>query len=263
MKPFIKWAGGKRWLLENQNIKFPAFQGRYIEPFLGGGAVFFHVAPQEAILADMNSKLILTYQAIKSDWQSVELLLKLYQNKHSKDFYYQERKRTPLEPLEQAAQFIYLNRTCFNGLYRENLNGQFNVPIGTNQKVLRRDDDFAGVSRMLQSAELRVSDFSDTILEARAGDLVFVDPPYTVMRDNGGFLKYNQKVFSWQDQERLKIDIVAALNRGSRVVMTNADHDSIRELYAELGSPSILYRNSLMASSISFRGQYSELLYTF
>jgi len=85
---------------------------------------------------------------------------------------------------------------------------------------------------------------------------VFVDPPYTVIRDNGGFLKYNQKVFSWQDQERLKIDIVAALNRGTSVVMTNADHDSIRELYAELGSPSILYRNSLMASSISFRGLF-------
>ncbi len=225
--------------------------------------MFFHLAPSSAILADLNSKLIATYQAIKSNWRSVELLLREYQNKHSAEFYYEERKRPVGSVAEQAAQFLYFNRTCFNGLYRENLKGQFNVPIGSKKNVVMEDDDFAEASRLLRSAKLQVADFAKTISQARAGDLVFVDPPYTVTRSNGSFLKYNQKIFSWQDQERLKTAISAALNRGAKVVMTNADHDCIRELYAEFREPKVLHRKSVMAGSSSHRGRFSELLYVF
>ena len=225
--------------------------------------MFFHLAPRSAILADLNSKLIATYRAIKSDWRKVELLLRNYHQRHSVEFYYEERKRTADNAADQAAQFLYFNRTCFNGLYRENLKGQFNVPIGSKQNVVLQDDDFERASRMLRSAKLQVGDFSKTISQARAGDLVFVDPPYTVTRSDGSFLKYNQKIFSWEDQERLKIAISAALYRGARVVMTNADHDCIRELYADLSDPKVLHRKSVMASSSSHRGLFSELLYVF
>ena len=132
MKPIIKWAGGKRWLVESEQLELPDFEGRYFEPFLGGGAIFFHLTPRRAILSDANHRLIDTYTAIKNDWQSVFNELKTLQAKHSKEFYYQERNRIRKMPHTKAAQFLYLNRTCWNGLYRENLNGKFNVPKGTN-----------------------------------------------------------------------------------------------------------------------------------
>jgi len=263
LKPFIKWAGGKRWLLSDPSFELPRFEGRYIEPFLGGGAVFFHLAPKTAILSDINGRLIETYQAVQSDWQKVLSGLQNMQRLHSKEFYYLERGRNHACQYERAAQFLYLNRTCFNGLYRENLKGQFNVPIGTKSRIIMVDDDFEEASRLLAAASLSTRDFEETLREAREGDLVFIDPPYTTAHNVNGFIKYNQKIFSWEDQKRLQRCIVSAKRRGAKIILTNADHDSIHQLYAALGAPRVLSRSSVIAGSSGSRTSTTEVLYAF
>lgn len=263
MKPFIKWAGGKRWLVSSEQVEFPEFDGRYIEPFLGGGAVFFHLNPSSAILSDLNPRLIRTYKAIKDDWKAVWKELKKLQSKHSKDFYYEERSRNRKVTHTRAAQFLYLNRTCWNGLYRENLKGDFNVPIGTKTQVIMPDDDFESSSEVLQKATLNVCDFEETLLEARAGDLVFLDPPYTTAHNKNGFIKYNQTIFSWNDQIRLQKCAVAAKQRGAKVMLTNAHHQSILDLYGEIGEPTIVSRSSVISGKTSARGYTTEVLYVF
>ncbi|MEQ9574599.1 MAG: Dam family site-specific DNA-(adenine-N6)-methyltransferase, partial [Rhodospirillales bacterium] len=222
MKPFIKWAGGKRWLTADPTFSLPKFSGRYIEPFLGSGAVFFHTRPSDALLSDVNPRLIEVYLAVRDNWKQVLQELKRMQRLHSKRFYYEERMRKRTTPHTRAAQFLYLNRTCFNGLYRENLKGEFNVPIGTKDKVVFEDEDFAEISSVLSRASIRTSDFATSIAEAVRGDLVFADPPYTTAHNMNGFIKYNQNIFSWQDQVRLRDVLIEAVERGVKVVLTNA-----------------------------------------
>lgn len=182
---------------------------------------------------------------------------------HSKEFYYQERDRVRRKSHTKAAQFLYLNRTCWNGLYRENLSGKFNVPIGTKSQVLLADDDFKGASSLLESAELKVCDFEETLSDARSGDLVFLDPPYTTAHNTNGFIKYNQNIFSWDDQIRLRQCTEAALNRGAKVVLTNANHETIHKLYTDLGTPEVLSRASVISGSARARGKTTEVLYVF
>ena len=261
MKPFIKWAGGKRWLVEKSDFELPRFSGRYIEPFLGGGAVFFHLKPKQALLSDVNPKLINVYNAIQDDWSKVEAELKRLQRLHSKEFYYQERARKRKNPHTKAAQFLYLNRTCWNGLYRENLSGKFNVPIGTKTQVVMPDDDFEAISRCLKSADILVCDFEETLSKARPGDFVFLDPPYTTAHNTNGFVKYNQNIFSWDDQIRLRDAATAAVARGAKVVVTNANHESIHDLYANLGGSRIVSRASVISGKNSGRGKTSEAVF--
>ena len=263
MKPFIKWAGGKRWLLDEASFALPQFTGRYIEPFLGGGAIYFHLAPAASILSDVNARLIATYRAIRDEWQLVQNSLVEFQTQHSKDFYYAERKRVHAASHLRAAQFLYLNRTCFNGLYRENLKGEFNVPIGTKTQVILADDDFETASRLLAGADLRVCDFEVVLADVGEGDLVFLDPPYTTAHNCNGFLKYNQTIFTWEDQKRLKGAIREAKQRGAQVVLTNANHESIRELYEGLGTLQVLSRRSVISGSSLSRGVTTEALFVF
>ncbi|QHC52020.1 Dam family site-specific DNA-(adenine-N6)-methyltransferase [Billgrantia tianxiuensis] len=263
MKPFIKWAGGKRWLISNPVFEMPAFTGRYIEPFLGGGAIFFHLRPNSAILSDINFRLIEAYQAIRDDWKKVEGELRRMQRLHSKEYYYQERSRKRRALHKRAAQFLYLNRTCWNGLYRENLRGEFNVPIGTKDKVIFEDEDFKEISSILQGAEILSCDFSETIAKAREGDLVFVDPPYTTAHNVNGFVKYNQNIFSWEDQLRLKCSIAEALENGAKVILTNADHDSVHQLYSDMSSCVSVGRASVISGKATSRRNTSEALFYF
>jgi DNA adenine methylase len=263
LKPFIKWAGGKRWLVESEKFRVPDFKGRFIEPFLGGGAVFFHIAPVQAMLSDTNPKLINVYQAIRSDWRLVQNELKRMQRLHSKAFYYEERDRQRKTAHTKAAQFLYLNRTCWNGLYRENLSGKFNVPIGTKLKVIMPDDDFEGTSKALKMAEIRTCDFEETLETAGSGDLVFLDPPYTTAHNTNGFLKYNQKIFSWDDQIRLRKCVESVHSKGAKIIMTNADHKTIHDLYSDLGSPEIVSRSSVISGKSTSRGLTTEALYLF
>ena len=259
--PFLKWAGGKRWLIQRYPNIFPQNYGRYIEPFLGSGAVFFFLQPKESLLADINCDLIDTYKSIRRHQKEVLAALSKHQRAHDDDYYYTVRDRSPKAMIDRAAQFIYLNRTCWNGLYRVNQRGKFNVPRGTKNDVLMSTDDFAKVSCALRGAKLLAQDFEITLDAAKRRDLVFVDPPYTVKHNVNGFLKYNDKIFSWEDQIRLKDAVVRAHNRGATIVMTNANHASIRELYEDFSLQS-LARYSVLSGLASGRGKTEELLIT-
>ncbi len=260
VEPFLKWAGGKRWLVKSHSSIFPKKYRNYYEPFIGGGAVFFHLQPQTSVLADKNPALINAYQEIKNNWLALEEKLKEHQFFHAKDYYYLTRAQHYETPLEQAAQFIYLNRTCWNGLFRVNLKGQFNVPIGTKNNVLMPGESLKPVSDALANTELLSSDFEPIIDQAEDGDLVFADPPYTVKHNNNGFIKYNESIFSWEDQERLAETLYRASLRGAHIISTNANHDSVRELYREKFDIKILDRSSILAGKKTARGNTTEIL---
>jgi DNA adenine methylase len=262
MDPFLKWAGGKRWLITKSINVFPEKLefNRYFEPFLGGGAVFFHLQPSNGFLSDINPDLINSYIVVRDSWADlIEILLK-YEKRHCKEFYYSVRESKPETSLLRAARFIYLNRTCWNGLYRVNKNGDFNVPIGTKNKVILKTDDFQGISKLLNKMEIGSCDFEETINKADEGDFVFIDPPYTVKHNLNGFLKYNETIFSWEDQMRLKTTVSKAINRGASVLILNADHSSIRTLYEGIGNKVTLERASVIAGDSKARGIFNELV---
>ncbi|WP_236580513.1 DNA adenine methylase [Rubrivivax sp. A210] len=258
--PFLKWAGGKRWLASHMRSVIGAIRGRYIEPFVGSGAVFFAVQPSSALLSDSNRELIYTYRAIKSQWRAVGRHLAGHHALHCKEHYYSVRRSTPSTFAARAAKFIYLNRTCWNGLYRVNLNGQFNVPIGTKTAVIMDSDDFGAIAAILSNAEIIHADYEYSISQAVAGDVVFCDPPYTVRHKHNGFIKYNEDLFSWADQVRLRNLLLMARNRGVRVFVTNADHQSIRELYSAQFDIHEFERFSSIGGARAIRGSYPELL---
>ena len=258
--PFLKWAGGKRWFCDNYLDLIPDYTGKYIEPFLGGGALFFALCPRSALLSDLNSDLISTYCSIRRAPFKVYEQLLVHHSAHGKEYYYTTRAKKPVDSISRAAWFIYLNRTCWNGLYRVNLKNEFNVPIGTKSNVVMESDNFLALSQALRSAKLTRSDFEDTIDAAEEGDFVFVDPPYTVKHNFNGFLKYNDKIFSWSDQVRLRDAVVRASSRGAKVMVMNANHKSIRDLYDGFGKQTPLQRASVLAANSSFRSEIEELL---
>lgn len=257
--PFLKWAGGKRWLSSSRPNIFPKKYNRYIEPFLGSGAIFFKLQPEKAILSDTNHELILTYQAIKGDWEKVESFLKKHHNKHSPEYYYKIRGSKPTSIHGKAAKFIYLNRTCWNGLYRVNLNGKFNVPIGTKKNVIYDTDDFKNTSILLRNTDIIVADFERIVDLSQDGDLLFIDPPYTVKHNHNNFIKYNEKLFSWDDQIRLRDSMLRARERNVSIVATNANHPCLKKLYQRFEYQEVS-RKSLIAASALKRGSTKELL---
>lgn len=259
--PFLKWAGGKRWLIAANHLPVPHTYTRYIEPFLGGGAVFFHLQPKSSILSDINGDLIELYTVIRDDPIRIQRLLEIHHALHSRDYYYDVRSHLPNTPVERAARTLYLNRTCWNGLYRVNLKGEFNVPIGTKNNVVFDGEDFAEFSRKLKGAEIIIADFDETISRSGDGDFIFIDPPYTVKHNVNGFIKYNERIFSWADQVRLRDAVAAAAGRGAAVVVTNADHESVRSLYANVCSYRKLSRASVLAGDSARRGPTSEAMF--
>lgn len=262
IEPFLKWAGGKRWFVANHSNLLPNKFNRYIEPFLGSGAVFFYLCPQKAVLGDSNPELIETYKAIKDNWRLVFKYLKTHHLKHSKKYYYKIRGTKPRSPASRAARLIYLNRTCWNGLYRVNKKGDFNVPIGTRSSVVRSNDSFEKISERLNSADLCVCDFEELVNIAREGDFLCVDPPYTVRHNNNSFIKYNEKLFSWNDQVRLSKALNRARNRGAIILCTNAYNDCVIDLYKERFYMHSVSRNSNISSKIDTRNKFEELVIT-
>lgn len=258
--PFLKWAGGKRWLISSHDELFPNEFGRYYEPFLGSAAVFFRLTPTKATLGDTNSDLIDCYIAIRDSWQKVEKLLRQHQDNHSHFHYEKIRASRPSSIEGKAARFIYLNRTCWNALYRVNLKGEFNVPIGTKTNVLLNTDDFEAIAKQLKHVTLATSDFEVLVNRARSGDFVFADPPYTVKHNFNGFVKYNERIFRWEDQVRLSKCLRRASDRGVHVLSTNANHPSIVDLYRDHFSLLPVKRRSVIAADSKFRGHYDELI---
>jgi DNA adenine methylase len=260
MTPFLKWAGGKRWLAKQLFAHLPSTFATYVEPFLGSGAVFFELLPRSAVLSDANAELIRTYCAMRDFPGQIYGRLCALHKDHSKDLYYAQRALVPADEIERAARFIYLNRTCWNGLYRVNKRNEFNVPIGTKSTVIFPDDDFYAVATSLSNVRLVACDFEETIDAASRGDLVYVDPPYTVKHNMNGFLKYNRTMFSWDDQVRLHKCLGRAKSRGCNIVVSNADHQSVRELYSDFVELHTVPRRSVIAGNADARGPTSELL---
>lgn len=261
LAPVLKWAGGKRWLVGREASEFvPLEFERLVEPFAGGAAVFFHLAPKRAWLNDINADLIDTYRALAGEWEAVVQRLGHHQKRHGSSYYYEVRSSRPRSLAGRAAKFLYLNRTCFNGLYRVNLKGEFNVPVGTKSAVLLDEDDFPEVSVRLRRTKLTSWDFEKVINRVGRGDFVFADPPYTVRHNLNGFIKYNEKLFSWADQERLREALFRAKSRGAQVVLSNADHESIRELYRGAVDIRAVARRSVMAAQSYDRKLTTELL---
>lgn len=258
--PFLKWAGGKRWL--TASLKLSLGTGRYYEPFLGSGAVYFSTRPKRAVLSDVNAELIDTYRCVRDRPDELKLALDEHAKLHSANYYYQVRAAVPTGLIERASRFIYLNRTCWNGLYRVNRQGKFNVPIGTKDSVILDSDSWTGLAELLSGATLLNQDFEETIALADEGDTIFADPPYTVKHNHNGFIKYNESIFSWEDQIRLCDALSAAAGRGATVIATNAAHASIQELYGGLFSIETLSRASVLAGNAQARGVYDELLIT-
>lgn len=259
--PMLKWAGGKRWLANGNRLPVPPEYDRYVEPFVGSGAVFFHLEPATAILADLNPELINLYEVTRDQPAKLWRALVAHQIAHSSQYYYGVRSAKMEGELERAARFLYLNRTCWNGLYRVNKKGEFNVPIGTKQAVIMASDNFEETARLLRRAEIYCADFEDVVDKCSAGDFLFVDPPYTAKHNFNGFLKYNELIFGWSDQLRLHAALRRAADRGARVCVTNANHSSLRELYEDFELVT-LTRHSVLAGKSDARGSTTEAMFT-
>jgi DNA adenine methylase len=232
--PFLRWAGGKRWLAPYlAPVITQVLNGRYIEPFLGSGSMFFAVGPQKATLSDLNIELIEIYRQVASHPRLLERrLAAMPVNKRT---YYRVRASHPTWKIERAIRFIYLNRTCFGGIHRTNQDGDFNVPYGGGSRtpeVLYRDHLLAKCSQLLSSpgVELIAGDFERRLDLATGGDVIFCDPTYRAA-GRGRFDRYGPQVFSWADQIRLARQAVSAQSRGVTVLVMNADEPEVESLY--------------------------------
>jgi DNA adenine methylase len=232
MKPksFIKWPGGKHWLARRISRELVANIDGYFEPFLGSAALFFSLQPHRAILSDCNGELINVFVQVRDNVEGI--INKLEAMTISKDFFYRMRSWKPETSLEKAARFLYLNRTAFNGMYRVNRNGDFNVPFGCkpftklcDKKNLRES------SIILKNTLIYNEDFEVIVMKARKGDLIYFDPPYTAMHDNGLFRRFNESLFSWNDQERLANTVKKLEKKGIHVIVSNAHVPEILSLY--------------------------------
>lgn len=256
---FLKWAGGKRWLVKRHSDLLPEEFNRYYEPFVGSGAVFFALQPERGQISDASPDLINLYKIMKSEPSGLMRSLRRHSANHNHSYYYQVRASSPRSEVQRAARTIYLNRTCWNGLFRVNQQGQFNVPKGTKDTVIFPTDDFAGVSKLLRHIRVRCCDFEEAIDGARKDDFLFVDPPYTVRHNNNGFIKYNDAIFTWEDQLRLNRSINRARARGVKILLTNADHGPLREMYESMGEIHTLPRPSVISGRTYGRKETSEI----
>ena len=233
-KPILKWAGGKTQMLNDLLPKVPSCYGRYIEPFFGGGALFFALQPENAIIADSNPELINMYRQVANDVDNVISYLKKYEN--TSEMFYQVRSLdwNNLAPAEAAARTIYLNRTCFNGLYRVNRKGQFNVPYGkyVNPKICD-EENLHAASKALQNAEIVCGDYL-LVLEhyAQPGDFVFLDPPYLPISEYSDFKRYTKEQFYEEDHVELAKMVMRLHEMGCTIVLTNSNHPLVHELYS-------------------------------
>lgn len=237
LRPFLRWAGGKQRLLRDLLRLVPAdgTYGRYFEPFLGAGSLFFALRPRCATIGDINGELINCYREIARDPVAILDLLNRYKRRHSREFFYRVRAQ-PLDSItgvERAARFIYLNKAAFNGIYRVNLKGIFNVPFGPTISGLSipSSDTLTAAGKSLRKVAIRASDFEETIRDAKKGDFVYLDPPYPPMSKTAFFAHYDSVRFGWHQQQRLANAFWKLAKRGCFVMLSNADLVEVRSLY--------------------------------
>lgn len=261
-KPFLRWAGGKSWLIKHiANFLPEEGYDAYHEPFLGGGSIYFHLRPKIAFLSDLNNELIETYKQIKTNVENVIFELEKFENTES--CYYRVRNEKYNDAAKNAAKFIFLNQTSFNGIYRVNLNGEYNVPFGYRSKDFFDPDNLRLASSALKKIRLKQSDFTSSLKNIKENDLVFLDPPYTVTHNNNGFIKYNKKLFDLESQYALSKYIDEVKNIGAYYVLTNAAHNEIEKIFKK-GNDRVIEidRASLIGGKNAKRGKYSELIIT-
>ena len=269
-QPFLKWVGGKSQLLAQFSEFFPARVDRYFEPFLGGGAAFFHLQARfpalRAFLRDNNDELINTYQTVRD--QPEALMVRLDQHldeftRNREDYYYLVRSRHDLPPgetLERAARMIFLNKTCFNGLWRVNGRGEFNVPIGSQKSPALYDrQNVIAASRALRDVQLKTQDFRATMSETQREDFVYIDPPYFPHSPTASFTAYTREDFGPSEQEELAALFAAAAGRGARLMLSNSDTEFIRKLYRDFTIHTVKARRAINCNG-SKRGEISEVV---
>lgn len=267
-KPFIKWVGGKRRLLPQLRERIPVTMGRYHEPFLGGGALFFDLQSDGlangAYLSDSNRWLIDTYKAVKFNPKEVLRRLDGHAKAHSKERYYHVRGWNPadMDLFARAARFIYLNKTCFNGLYRVNKKNKFNVPMGRYANPNICDEEaIMAASDALQGVYLSFAHY-DVSNMALSGDVVYFDPPYVPVNKTSDFVGYTRDGFTLQDQEHLR-DLARDLKRrGVTVILSNSDTQKVRELYADGFDLEVVTIGRSINSKPGQRGKVGELIIT-
>ncbi|MDH7577858.1 MAG: DNA adenine methylase [Bacillota bacterium] len=232
-KPPVKWAGGKGQLLSQFEPLFPKKFGAYHEPFVGGGAVFFHLLPERAVLIDNNPELINFYLVVRESLD--ELLISLHKHKNEAGYYYQIRALDPekLDPVSRASRFLFLNKTGYNGLWRVNRQGRHNVPFGRYKNPRIADvENLRRVSDALKRAQILLNDFSVVLNYAESGDFIYFDPPYYPLSETANFTDYTADSFGREDQERLAETFQELDKRGCLVMLSNSDTSFIRELYS-------------------------------
>jgi len=265
---FLKWAGGKTQLLEQLSSFFPKKFNGYLEPFVGGGAVFFYVKrnynPKRIILSDLNEELITCFEVVRDDVEKLIKLLIKHKKNHSKDYYYKIRDVdvSKLSKLEIASRLIYLNKTCYNGLYRVNAQGKFNVPMGMYKKPkIVSEIDLRKASELLQKVELKTMPFGHVLDFAKRGDFVYLDPPYYPLSETSSFTSYTNNAFLEKEQEKLSEVFRQLDKRGCFVMLSNSDHPFIRNLYNGFSIHTVKALRAINCIGKK-RGKISELVIT-
>jgi DNA adenine methylase len=263
VQPLLRWAGGKRWLVPMVDALIGDTNIRnYHEPFAGGAALFFGMRIDgESYISDLNAALIETYRQVREDPEGVWRFLQSYRN--TADAYYLARAARPRLAASKAAQFIYLNHASFNGIYRVNLAGTYNVPFGYRESYnIPRLTDLRAASERLRGATLTCGDFDSLLDKVGPRDLVFLDPPYTVAHNLNGFVKYNDTLFRFADQQRLSSAIDRIRGLGAYYVLTNAAHSSIAELFEKGDRRIETSRKNAVGGRAAARGRATEYLFT-
>lgn len=262
-KPFLRWAGGKKWLIPffSELIKKVEIN-HYHEPFLGGGSIFFALnLKKKSYLSDINSELIQTYIQVRDNPNEVIQRLSRFEN--TKDAYYAAREEKPFSQVDIAARFIFLNQTSFNGLYRVNRNGEYNVPYGFRKTVDISSSRILDASKKLKKANIKTGSFDVNKYIIQENDLFFLDPPYAVSTDQDSFIGYNAELFSIEKQRELKSFVDHIADKGAYYVLSNAYHKTIKDLFNTENTKCYeLSRNSLIGGKEAKRGVVSEYLFT-
>lgn len=259
-KPFVKWAGGKGQLVEQLAARMPEKYSAYHEPFVGGGALFFYLTPDKAFLSDLNEELVNAFLVVKIDCEA--LLRSLKQHKNSAGYYYRIRALDPggLDPVERASRFIYLNKTCYNGLYRVNRQGKFNVPFGRYKNPIYADEcQLRLASKALRNADVKVADFEIVLDQAKPGDFVYFDPPYQPISDTSNFTSYTADAFDESQQRRLAAVFRELDKRGCYVMLSNSDCPLIHDLYSRFRIETVMAKRYINCKS-DRRGAIPEAL---
>ena len=270
LQPFTKWTGGKRQLLPVIRELMPKKYNRYFEPFVGGGALFFDLAPKDAVINDFNAELINCYQQIKDNPQELIEILKVHQEYNSKEYYLdlrsvdRDERIDMMSEVQRAARILYMLRVDFNGLYRVNSNNQFNVPYGRYKNPKIVDENLvSAISTYLNNnqIEIKKGDFEKAVLDVQPGDFVYFDPPYIPLSETSAFTSYTHEGFSYDDQVRLRDTFKKLSDTGAYVMLSNSSSFLVEELYRDFNIHYVEATRTNGAKSSS-RGKISEIIVT-